>query len=98
MGQTSSFTGPLITARIIGNANGNTSYAYTFLLPMCLVSFVCLWFVDVEKAQREAITCKSAEVCLSLNSLASSVMEREAQHDLVTRQGKLAYEDQKQDI
>lgn len=39
VGQTSSFIGPFITARIIDDHEGNQSYAFAFLFPM-FVSFV----------------------------------------------------------
>ena len=57
LGQTSSFTGPLITQRIISDANGNTSYAYIFLLPMAVISFILMLFVNVDKAQIECRAC-----------------------------------------
>lgn len=53
-GKTSAFIGPFITSAIIDRSGGNTSMAFAFLLPACILGMVLLWFVDPEKAALEA--------------------------------------------
>lgn len=53
-GKTSAFVGPFVTSAIIDRTGGNTNMAFAFLLPICIIGMVLLWFVDPDKALLEA--------------------------------------------
>ncbi|KAI1621880.1 MFS general substrate transporter [Exophiala viscosa] len=63
-GKTSAFIGPFVTSAIIDRSGGNTNMAFAFLLPLCLIGMVMLWFVDPEMALLEAKEYLEAEASM----------------------------------
>lgn len=52
-GKASGFVGPFATAAIIDDAGGNTNAGFGFSLPMAILGFVLMYFVDVDKSKIE---------------------------------------------
>lgn len=59
VGKTSSFIGPFITSAIITRSGGNTNTAFYFLLPLGIIGWCILWFVDPNKAKIDNAKCES---------------------------------------